>query len=62
MILIFEIAIVVLYIGGIFYQLWMNKKYHNNTSAAKEEIINYLRNKQRYLQKRESRQRICRRA
>jgi len=43
MYLIIKILIVVCCVGGILYLIYMNKKYQNDHSTSKEEIINYFK-------------------
>ena len=38
-----KVLVLLCCLGGIFYLTMMNRKYRNDTSMSKEEIINYLK-------------------
>jgi len=40
---VIKVLVLVCCLGGILYLTMMNRKYKNDTSASKEEIINYFK-------------------
>ena len=46
MYLLIKILIIIFCLGGILYLVTMNKKYKNDDSTTKEEIIQYFKDQQ----------------